>query len=104
MKFANATKLDRKSGVAKWRDLRFQSLARPLHSLRTSNSAHQPDSFQDVCLGMVGQGDTGAGRNGEAVPVCGHEERLERIEEIGRDDGVAQKTVDELCTGSRREP
>jgi len=23
MKFADATKLDRKSGVAKWRDLRF---------------------------------------------------------------------------------
>jgi hypothetical protein len=27
MKFANATKLDRKSGVAEWRDLRFSHLS-----------------------------------------------------------------------------
>jgi hypothetical protein len=32
MKFADSTKCDRKSGGAEWRDLRFQSLARPLLS------------------------------------------------------------------------
>jgi hypothetical protein len=30
MKFANATKLDRKSGVAKWRDLQFSQPASAL--------------------------------------------------------------------------
>ena len=29
MKFANATKFDRKSGVAEWRDLRLRSMGQP---------------------------------------------------------------------------
>jgi hypothetical protein len=40
MKFANATNLDRKSGVAQWRDLRFPVLTQTLQPLR-ENSAYK---------------------------------------------------------------
>jgi hypothetical protein len=56
MKFANATNLDRKSGVAQWRDLRF-SYRYKRSPYRMTNRSLRPKRFRrvDACDPKRGQ-------------------------------------------------
>jgi hypothetical protein len=47
MKFANATKFDRKSGVAQWRDLRFASMEK-----------RNPEAIRDTAHSLVPESGT----------------------------------------------